>query len=251
MDIERLHSISSAKERRESKTQQQSQQDEDALGQLGHSQELVRQFSPLAMFWLAFSVLGTWSTLAQDLATGISNGGPVSILWGLVLVTCCNLCVAVSLGELLSAMPTALGQAYWTYRLWTTPTGRFLSYMCAWINTFGWWTLTASQSAFMTDIIISLKLLYDPDWAPANYGWVKFLLYLAITLFLTLVNATSCRRDRALSHIENWVGYTFLGLFFALSLGLLIGVGTRDGLSFQSAKFVFGAWVNETGWPSG
>ncbi|KAK5941595.1 hypothetical protein PMZ80_005543 [Knufia obscura] len=228
------------------------QQDADELADvIGHNQELVRQFGPWTMFALAFSVLGTWSTLAQNLSTGISNGGPVTILWGLVLVTICNICVAVSLGELLSAMPTALGQAYWIYRLWTTPTGRFLSYLCAWINTFGWWALTASQSAFMTEFILALKVIESPDWAPATYGWVNFLLYVAITVLLTIINATSCRKDNVLPWINSFVGITFIGLFFVFILGLLISVGVRSGLNFQPASFVFAEWLNQTGWPSG
>ena len=181
MDVERQLSNASKDSRRKS----QAEQDAAALVEMGHSQELTRKFSFLSMFFLSFSVLGTWSTLAQNLATGISNGGPVTILWGLVLVTICNLCVAVSLGELTSAYPTALGQAFWVAKLWPTRLGRFMSYMTAWVNTFGWWTLTASQSAFMTEFILSLKVLYEEDWAPANWAWVKFLLYLAITAFLT------------------------------------------------------------------
>lgn len=254
MDRGRQHS-NSTRSRRESVRASRAevvQHDADELAEVsGHEQELVRQFGPWTMFALAFSVLGTWSTLAQNLSTGISNGGPVTILWGLLLVTVCNLCVAVSLGELTSAMPTALGQAYWVYRLWTTPTGRFLSYMCAWINTFGWWALTASQSAFMTEFILALKVIYSPDWAPATYGWVNFLVYVAITVFLTLINATSCRKDNVLPWINSFVGITFIGLFFVFILALLISVGIRSELDFQSASFVFGEWINQTGWPSG
>lgn len=203
------------------------------------------------MFALAFSVLGTWSTLAQDMSTGITNGGPVTILYGLVLVTFCNLCVALSLGELTSAMPTALGQAYWTYHLWPTNTGRFLSYMTAWINTFGWWTLTASQSAFMTEFIFELKVLQTPDWSPASKGWVNYLVYLGITLLLTLINATSCRRDNILPWLNSFVGITFIILFFAFIMGLLIGVGVRPSLNYASAGFVFGRWINSSGWSNG
>jgi amino acid permease len=128
-------------------SEHQQSQDADALdlASMGHSQALQRKFSKWSMLALAFSVLGTWTTFAQDLASGLTNGGPITILWGLCLVTFCNVCVAVSLGEMVSAMPTVLGQAYWIHRLVDTPTGRFVSYMCAWINTFGWWALTASQ----------------------------------------------------------------------------------------------------------
>jgi amino acid transporter len=225
--------------------------DAEILENLGHSQELVRQFSPWSMFSLAFVVLGTWSTLAQNLSTGITNGGPVTILWGLVLVTLCNLCVAASLGEMLSGMPTALGQAFWVYSFWTTPQGRFLSYMTAWINTFGWWTITASQAAFMTEFILAMNVLYVPDWAPAGRGWVQFLLYLAVVLLLTIINATACRRDKILPWINTAVGGMFMALFFVFALALLISVGTKSGMSYQPASFVFGDWSNASGWPNG
>ena len=225
--------------------------DAEMLENLGHSQELARQFNPWSMFALAFTVLGTWSTLAQNLSTGLTAGGPVTILWGLVLVTACNLCVAASLGELLSAMPTALGQAFWVYHFWTTPTGRFLSYMTAWINTFGWWTITASQAAFMTEFILAMNVLYVEDWAPAGKGWVNFLLYLGIVLFLTVVNVVACRKDKVLSWLNSFVGFTFILLFFVFALALLISVGIHSDRSFQPASFVFGDWENQSGWPSG
>lgn len=254
-EAQRRGSVKRSGSRRESRRASRDEQvqiDAQTLADaVGHEQELVRQFGPFSMFCLAFSVLGTWATLAQNLSSGVNNGGPVAILWGMVLVTICNLCVAVSLGELTSAMPTALGQAYWVYRLWTTPMGRFASYMTAWINTFGWWTLTASQSAFMTDFILALKVLYDPDWAPASWNWVRFLLYVAITVFLSAINAVACRRDGILPWINNLVGTSFILLFFVFALALLISVGIKSDLNFQPASFVFATWINQSGWPSG
>ena len=61
------------------------------------TQVLTQKSGLWSMPALAFYVLGTWSTFVQDLASGLTNGGPVSILWGLCLVTLWNICVAVSL----------------------------------------------------------------------------------------------------------------------------------------------------------
>ena len=232
-------------------TSDQIAQDANDLHELGHEQVLSRKFGPWSMFALAFSILGTWSTFAQGLNSGLTAGGPIAILWGLVLVTICNLCVAVSLGELTSSMPTALGQAYWISRLWPTANGRFVSYLCAWINTFGWWTLSASQLAFMTNFILSMKVLFDPDWEEGSKGWVNFLLYLAVTLVCTIVNLVACRKDWVLPWFNNFVGVCFAALFFVFALALLISVGTKDDLRFQSASFVFGKWLNQTGWGDG
>lgn len=187
----------------------------------------------------------------QDLSSGLTNGGPISILWGLCLVTICNVCVVISLGELCSSMPTALGQAYWVLRLWDAPLGRFTSYLCAWINTFGWWTLTASQTAFMTSFLLNMKVMFDPDWTGASSGWVQFLVYLGVNGLFTVFNLVACRKDKVLPLFNDFVGIGFVGLFVVLSLALLIAVGTKTGLEFQPGRFVFGTWINQTGWSDG
>ena len=229
----------------------QNDQDANDLAAFGHDQTLQRKFNIWSMLALAFCVLGTWSTFAQDLSDGLINGGPISILWGLALVTFCNTCVALSLGEICSSMPTALGQAYWIYRLWNTPFGRFVSYICAWINVFGWWTLAASQVAFMTNFILGMKVMFDVEWTGASTGWLEFCVYIGCVFILTFINVVGCRRDKFLPWLNNFVGVWFFGLFFVFSLALLISVGVRSGLSFQPASFVFGKWINQTGWPDG
>ncbi|GAB7350069.1 hypothetical protein MBLNU459_g0738t1 [Dothideomycetes sp. NU459] len=228
----------------------QSFQDARDLALMGHDQGLTRKFGTWSMLSLAFCVLGTWSTFAQDLGSGLTSGGAITILWGLVLVLACNLCIAVSLGELCSSMPTALGQAYYVHRLWKTPTGRFVSYLCAWINVFGWWTLTASQVAFMTNFILGIKLMFNPDWT-GDAGWLKFIVYIGIVLLFTVSNLVACRKDQVLPYFNNIVGVQFTTLFFVFSLAMLISVGVRSNLSFQPASFAFGKWLNETGWSDG
>lgn len=166
-------------------------------------------------------------------------------------MTVCNVCVAVSLGELCSSMPTALGQAYWVLRLWDTPTGRFGSYLCAWINTFGWWALTASQAAFMTSFLLGMKTMFDPDWTAGSEGWVQFIVYLGVVALFTGFNLIACRKDKVLPLFNDFVGIWFGGLFVVFSLALLIAVGTKPGLEYQSGKFVFGTWINQTGWSDG
>lgn len=229
----------------------QNSQDALDLASMGHEQALMRKFNTWSMLALAFSVLGTWTTFSQDLASGLTNGGSITILWGLCLVTFCNICVAVSLGEMCSAMPTVLGQAYWIHRLVDTPVGRFTSYMCAWINTFGWWALTASQIAFMTNFLLGIKVIFDSDWEGASEGWVQFLIYVGITLLFTAINAIACRKDPVLPWFNNVVGISFGTLFIVFSLAMLVSVGTYTDLHFQSGAFVFGTWINETGWSDG
>ncbi|EQK97532.1 hypothetical protein G6O67_004138 [Ophiocordyceps sinensis] len=231
----------------------QARRDAADLAALGHQQVLTRKFSTWSMLALAFTVLGTWTTCAQGLNNGLVNGGPVVILWGLVVVAVCNSCVALSLGELCSSMPTALGQAYWVARLADkAPGARLASYLCAWINTFGWWTLAASQIAFMSDFVLAMRLMFLDDAAAvasAPPGWLRFLVYLAITLVFTLFNLVACRREAVLPAFNNFIGVGFVALFLVFLVALPAAVAADSDLSFQRPSFVFAAWLNRTGWP--
>jgi choline transport protein len=83
--------------------------DELQLETLGHKGELKRNFSPLAMLGLAFAILNSWTALSASLSLALPSGGSTSVVWGLVTAGICNLCLAASLAEFLSAYPTAGG----------------------------------------------------------------------------------------------------------------------------------------------
>jgi choline transport protein len=119
------------------------------------------------------------------------------------------------------------------------------------VNTFGWWALSASQIAFMTNFILGIKVLWNNDWPYASTGWTEFLVYVAITFLFTIVNLVGCRKEQVLPWFNNFVGIWFAGLFVAISIAMLAAVGSKADLHYQPASFVFGAWQNQTGWPSG
>src|SRR3954454_23026162 len=73
------------------------------LAALGHKSELNRNFSPLAMLGLAFAILNSWTALSASLSLALPSGGPTSVIWGLITAGICNLCLAASLAEFLSA----------------------------------------------------------------------------------------------------------------------------------------------------
>jgi choline transport protein len=81
-------------------------QDDEHLAAMGKKQELKRHFSPLSMLGLAFAILNSWTALSASLSLALPSGGSTSVLWGLVTAGICNLCLASSLAEFLSAYPT-------------------------------------------------------------------------------------------------------------------------------------------------
>jgi choline transport protein len=89
---------------------EKSNADDIQLANLGHKGEFKRNFSPLAMLGLAFAILNSWTALSASLSLALPSGGSTSVIWGLITAGVCNLCLAASLAEFLSAYPTAGGQ---------------------------------------------------------------------------------------------------------------------------------------------
>ena len=62
---------------------------------------------------MSFAILNSWTALSASLSLALPSGGSTSVIWGLVTAGICNLCLAASLAEFLSAYPTAGGQYHW------------------------------------------------------------------------------------------------------------------------------------------
>ncbi|KAF7592300.1 hypothetical protein BBP40_000431 [Aspergillus hancockii] len=56
-------------------------------------------------------------TTDTEFQTGLFNGGPAAIIYGMILSTTGNLAIASSLAELATVHPTAGAQYHWTYIL--------------------------------------------------------------------------------------------------------------------------------------
>lgn len=84
--------------------------DNAQLMALGHKPVLERNFSFLSMLGMGFAILNSWTALSTSMSLALPSGGPSSVIWGLVTSGICNVCLAMSLSEFLSAFPTAGGQ---------------------------------------------------------------------------------------------------------------------------------------------
>ncbi|TKA77003.1 hypothetical protein B0A55_01968, partial [Friedmanniomyces simplex] len=161
--------------------------DDAHLAALGVKQELRRNFSPLSMLGLAFAILNSWTALSASLSLALPSGGPTSVIWGLITAGVCNLCLAASLAEFLSAYPTAGGQYHWvaviSWKRWMP----ILSWITGWINVFGWMALVATAGLLGSQLIIGIISLYNDNYTPEP--WHQFLIYIGYNLVAALLNA--------------------------------------------------------------
>lgn len=194
------------------------------------------------MLGLAFAILNSWTALSASLSLALPSGGPTSVLWGLITAGICNLCLAASLAEFLSAYPTAGGQYHWvaviSWKKWMP----ILSWTTGWINTFGWIALTATAGLLGSQLIIGIIALYQPAYEP--HAWHQFLIYIAYNVVAALLNAFG-------NHLLPYVNKT--AILWSISGFVIISITVLACASpdYSSGKFVFGTFINETGWPDG
>lgn len=107
------------------------------LAEMGYTQDLQRNFSVLSLIGIAFCMSNSWFGISASLITGISSGGTVLIVYGLLWITFISTCVGSSLSELASAMPNAGGQYFWADQLAPRKWSRFASYLTGWFGYAG------------------------------------------------------------------------------------------------------------------
>lgn len=219
------------------------QNDDDAqLAAMGHKAELNRNFSMLSMLGLAFAILNSWTALSASLSLSLPSGGCVSVIWGLVTAGICNLSTAVSLAEFLSAYPTAGGQYHWvaviSWEKWVPS----LSWITGWANVSGWVALTCTGGLLGSQLILGVIALMHPTYEAQR--WHQFLLYVAYNVIGFLVNSLM---NKGLPLVTKSAFIWSITGFAVISITIL----ACSSPNYSSGEFVFGDFINTTGWPDG
>lgn len=139
--------------------------DDDALrlAELGYVQTLSRKFSVWSILGVGFSLTNSWFGLSAALVTGINSGGTALIIYGVIIIALVSTCVAISLSELASAMPSAGGQYYWAHELASPKYQRFASYFVGWFSWAGSIFCSASVALALSFIVCGMWQLSHPD----------------------------------------------------------------------------------------
>ncbi|KAK4612247.1 hypothetical protein CLAFUW4_13467 [Fulvia fulva] len=212
------------------------------LAELGHAQSFQRQFSKWSMLGLSFAILNTWAALAAGLSFALPSGGPTAVLWGFITAGVCNLSLAASLAEFLSAYPTAGGQYHWVAVMSPPSLKRGLSWVTGWVNLAGWVALVATNGVIESSIILYIAQLEHPGYEPKR--WHQFLIYIGATLITFAINAFGNR----LLPVVNQVALIWsIAGFIIISIAVLACAAP----DYATAEYVFTNFTNSTGWPDG
>ncbi|PHH59033.1 hypothetical protein CDD81_3854 [Ophiocordyceps australis] len=196
-------------------------EDDEQLAAMGHEPELKRNFSTLSMLGLAFAVLNSWT--------------------GLITAGICNVCIAASLAEFLSAYPTAGGQYHWVAVSWPKWMP-ILAWITGWINVAGWIALVATNVLLSSQLILGIIACLHPEYE--SHSWHQFLLYIGLTMVVFTMNAFL---NSLLPLVYRGAFLWSMGGFVVVSITVLACASPN----YNSASFVFWGFNNATGWPDG
>lgn len=117
-----------------------------------------------------------------------------------------------------------------------------LSWICGWINVGGWIALTASGGLLGSQFIIEIITFVHPNYV--NQSWHQFLVYIGYYVVAFLINA----------FFTSLLPVITKGAFIWSMAGFMIiciTVLATASPDYNSGDFVFGTFINTTGWPNG
>lgn len=139
--------------------------DQDALklAEMGYTQDMKRNFSVLSVLAVGFSLTNTWFGISAALVTGINSGGPLLVIYGVIIIFVVSISVGVTLSELASAMPNAGGQYFWANELAPKRYANLASYLTGWFAWAGAMFTSASVALAAGSAIAGSYQLTHPE----------------------------------------------------------------------------------------
>ncbi|WVQ69053.1 uncharacterized protein L199_007265 [Kwoniella botswanensis] len=210
------------------------------LEEMGYKQELKRNLGMISVLGLSFAIMAVPFGTSTTLNIALTDGGPVTILYGWIFVSLVSLAIAASLAEICSVFPTSGGVYYWSAMLSTPKYSAFASYLTGWLGTVGNWTVTASITFGGSQLILAAATLYHEDYVPT--AWQTCLVYWGALLGSLLINIFCTKYlDKLNTICLYWTGASVIIIVTLLSMA-----DNRN-----SGKFAFSHFdASPSGWPA-
>jgi amino acid permease (GABA permease) len=212
--------------------------DEALLHSMGYAQELKRRMGGFSNFAVSFTIISILSGCLTLYGYGMETGGPVVMVWGWLGVGVMTTVVGLGMAEVCSSYPTAGGLYYWSAKLARSHAPAW-SWFTGWFNLLGQVAVTAGIDFGFAEFFTAFLSLTTGFAATPGHTVIVYAVVLAVH---GLLNTFGVGIVSFLSDVSVWWHI----------LGVLIIVGTLTFIPshHSSASFVFGHFVNQTGFKS-
>jgi choline transport protein len=151
-----------------------------------HVQPTKKQFRLWTIIAFSFLICNSWSGVSASIQVALQQGGPVTLVYSIIICTVIYGSLALSMAELASVYPTAGGQYHFTSILAPESIKRQLSYLCGLLAMLAWVAIGASVTLITAEQIFTLAQMKNEHLLVKN--WQIFLLYQGIALWVLMVN---------------------------------------------------------------
>jgi amino acid transporter len=212
--------------------------DVDRLHQIGYPQQLVRRMGPFGAFAVPFSNISVLTGPVTLFSFALTTGGPAALVWTWLPLGALVLCVAFSLAEICAAFPTSGALYFWSAQL-ARKHKILASWVTAWLNALGQLAGTAA-AAYSTALFLGAFLALF-------WGFLVTPLEVLglFAVILAVCAAANSFAVRFVSFLNQGSVLVHVGGVVVISFALI-----ALPVHHQSAAFVFGHFVNATGFRS-
>ncbi|KAL2037137.1 hypothetical protein N7G274_010133 [Stereocaulon virgatum] len=222
--------------------------DEEILVALGYKPEFRREFSLWTTFCVSFAILGLLPSFASTLYYGMGYAGRPGMVWGWLIAMFFIQCVAMSMAELCSSMPTSGGLYYAAAVLAPPGYGPLAAWLTGWSNWLGQVTCAPSVDYALSAMLLAGASITHPGYVPQNYQ-----IFLLTILIMCIHGCISSMPTRWIANFNSF-GSTFniIALFIVI---ILIPSSTNrqsQGLPrFTNSSTVWGEFYAGTDYANG
>lgn len=185
-------------------------EDEKLLRELGYKQELSRRMSGFSNFAISLSIICILAGGITSFQIGLCSAGGASIGLGWPLMCLLSLVVAMTMGQVASAFPTAGGLYHWGSILG----GRACGWVTAWFNLLGLITVLGAINAGTYDFATAA---FNIPAGGEHALMIKTSIVVAMTLTQALFNHYGIHLTTRLTDLS---GYLILIVASVLTLAL-------------------------------
>ncbi|KAI9088599.1 hypothetical protein K1719_029713 [Acacia pycnantha] len=240
--------------------------DDLQLKQLGYRQELSRNLSAVANFSMTFSIISVLTGLTTLYGTALRYGGPVTLVYGWLIVGGMTVAVGLSMAEICSAFPTSGGLYFWSGML----CGRRWGPLASWLT-----------GCFLASKVGEVKKMVLPSHHEVEHGGASldsgharlhelgykqelkrdlsvlsnfafsFSIISVLTGITTLYN-TGLNYGGPVSIVYGWFVASAFTMLVGLSMAeICSSYPTSGGLYYWSAKLAGPGWAPFASWITG
>ncbi|MBI5840177.1 MAG: amino acid permease [Chloroflexi bacterium] len=199
-----------------SKNDKVQEHDKKILHNMGYAQQLARRMSGFSNFAISFSIICILAGGITTFPTGFSSTGGAGIGIGWLVGGAVAIIVALSMGQIASAYPTAGGLYHWASILG----GRAWGWVTAWFNVLGLVFVVSSVDVGVWLLFRDLVLVGIFKMDPASFTVMHQLLGVAVILIShALFNHYGIELTTKLTDFS---GYLIFVVAILLTISLLV-----------------------------